>query len=173
MNDQRPRDGYTQTRSTMRTLGPILMVVGGVLALIGVIDFFTSFFSIASHEPFSTPSPSRFPILFPVLGFPGLLLLGIGGKLTKAGYLREITQYAAKETTPAVMTTTTAIRAAITDDDIPCPGCSRPIEPDSKFCPHCGIRISGGTCSICQATLEAGDRFCASCGNTVGDNPTD
>lgn len=133
------------------------------MTLIGVGQFL---FTMVSAMSGGGGSP---PILFVVLGLPGLLLFGIGMQCTQAGYLKETTQYIAKETTPAVQTTTTAIRAAITDDDIPCPDCSRPIEPDSKFCAHCGVRIAGMTCMVCQATLEAGDRFCSSCGCAVED----
>ncbi len=160
----KPTTGYKQAKSTMRVLGPILLAIGVILSLIGIVDFFSTFVSIASRN--QPPGDTRFPILF-ILVFPGFLLIGIGGMLTKAGYLKEITQYAAKETSPAVQTTTTAVRTALADNDIPCPQCALPIEPDAQFCSHCGTSVKGAPCAQCQTPLEPNDRFCRSCGQRV------
>ncbi|MGV6814847.1 MAG: zinc ribbon domain-containing protein [Phycisphaerales bacterium] len=161
-----PDSKYKQAKSTLRIFGPTLLVIGIFLSLIGVGSFIMGFIGAVSGN--IDPGDSKFPILF-LLAIPGFLCLGIGGMMTQAGYLKEITQYAAKETTPAVTTTTTAIRSAITDDDIPCPSCSEPIEPDSKFCAHCGIQIGQLLCPTCKAPLEANDRFCNQCGGLIGE----
>ena len=158
-----PQDGYSKARSGMRSFGPILIVVGGILLLIGLGDFILTGIQMMTAEPFSDDRPGL-PVLFLVCGFPGALLLGIGMKLTTFGYMREVSQYAAKETAPAVTTTTTAVRAAWSDDDVPCPECSAPNEPGSKFCSSCGVSIAGTPCASCGTALDRDDRFCAECG---------
>ena len=164
--DSQPPSKYKQAKSTFRVLGPTLLVIGIILSLVGIGSFFMGFIGAVSGD--FSPHDSKFPILF-LLVFPGFLCIGIGSMMTQAGYLKEITQYAAKETTPAVTTTTTAIRSAISDNDIPCPSCSEPIEPDSKFCAHCGVQIGQLSCPTCNAPLEANDRFCNQCGTQTKD----
>ncbi len=156
-----PGDRYAQSKSFFRVLGPGLLVLGVILSAIGIGAFFIGFIGAANGN--TRPGESNFPILF-LLIFPGILLLAIGGLMTQAGYLKEITQYAAKETSPAITTTTTAIKSAIADDDIPCPSCALPIEPNSKFCAHCGIQTQDQACIKCDAPLESNDRFCNQCG---------
>lgn len=167
MNHKRPpQDGYTQVKTGMRRFGPAMIAIGGLMLIIGVGQFFLTFISAATSEPFSSEQPS-FPILFIILGIPGMLILSIGLTLTKVGYLKEIAQYGAKETVPAVQTTTTAIRSAILDDDIPCPKCSQPIEPNSKFCASCGVLVGSLKCPNCNNPIESDDRFCNDCGTQV------
>ena len=159
--DSQPPSKYKQVRSTFRVLGPTLLVIGIILSLVGIGSFFVSFIGAVSGS--ISPHDAKFPILF-LLAFPGFLCIGIGSMMTQAGSLKETPQSAPKKTPPAVTTTTTAIRSAITDDDIPCPSCSEPIEPDSKFCAHCGVQIGQLSCPTCNAPLEANDRFCNQCG---------
>lgn len=161
------KDPYHKARDSFRKYGPALLVIGGVLAAIGIIDFMAAFISMANQKPFSHERP-HFPILFIICGIPGVLLASIGMKLTGIGYLKEATKYIAKESSPAAQITTTAIRSAILDDDIPCPSCSTPIEPDSKFCSNCGVQIGGLACEACNAQLQPDDRFCGGCGAAVG-----
>ncbi len=165
---QAPRDGQPRVKPALRILGPILLVCGILMTLIGFGNFIFSFIDAVSGDPFS--GESNAPILFIALGIPGIILMGIGGPLTQAGYLKEITTYGAKETTPAVTIATTAVRAAILDDDIPCPTCATPIEPDSKFCSSCGQPVNALQCPSCEHPIEANDRFCNSCGTNINEH---
>ena len=160
------QDPYHKARDSFRKFGPTLLIVGGILTAIGFIDFMAAFLSVMTAEPFSGER-RRFPILFPLMAMPGLLLFGIGMKLTGIGYMREATKYVAKESAPAAQITTTAIRSAILDDDIPCPSCATPIEPNSKFCSQCGIKVGDLSCPSCNASIEADARFCSDCGHTM------
>ena len=165
---QAPRDGQPKVKPALRTLGPILLGVGVIMTLIGVGNFIYSFVNAVTGDPFS--GEHNAPILFLVLGFPGIILMGVGGSMCKIGYLKEITTYGAKETTPAVTIATTAVRAAILDDDIPCPTCATPIEPDSKFCSSCGQQVNAIQCPSCEQPIEANDRFCNSCGTNISEH---
>ncbi|MFG0246225.1 MAG: zinc ribbon domain-containing protein [Phycisphaerales bacterium JB052] len=162
-------DPYHKARDSFRKYGPALLVVGGILTAIGIIDFIAAFISMANQEPFSHERP-HFPILFIICGIPGALLTSIGMKLTGIGYLKEATKYVAKESAPAAKITTTAIRSAILDDDIPCPTCSTPIEPDSKFCSNCGASVAAMRCPVCNAMTKADARFCSDCGHAIQTN---
>lgn len=166
MNQKRsPHDNSTRIKARMRRFGPAMIAIGALMVLIGGGQFLLTFVSAATSDSFSH-RPS-FPVLFVILGMPGMLILGFGVLLTQFGFLKEITQYGAQETVPAVTTSVTAIRAAITDDDVPCPECSSPIEPDSKFCSSCGVRIGSLRCSSCESPIESNDRFCNSCGTAI------
>tara|TARA_R110000868_G_scaffold241497_1_gene496158 strand:- start:148070 stop:148588 length:519 start_codon:yes stop_codon:yes gene_type:complete len=161
-NNRSPDDGYTKARTGMRKFGPAMVVIGGLMVLIGVGQLLLTILSAANSQGFA--DRPDFPVLFIILGFPGMILLGIGMSLTQFGYLKEITKYAAKETTPAVTTSVTAIRSAITDDDVPCPACSSPNEPGSRFCSSCGVQIEMRKCRSCDHSIQYSDRFCPSCG---------
>lgn len=161
-----PQDPYHKARDSFRKFGPALLIVGGILFAIGLIDFIAAFVSIAGREPFSHDRP-HFPILFIICGIPGAMLASIGMKLTGIGYLKEASKYVAKESAPAAQITTTAIRSAILDDDIPCPSCAVPIEPDSKFCSHCGTQVAGRACPSCNASIMPDARFCSDCGESI------
>ena len=162
--EQSPNDGYNQVKTGLRRFGPALIVVGGLMAIIGIGQFLMTFVSAATSDFGDQPS---FPILFIILGIPGIFILSIGMMMTQAGYLKELTKYAAKETTPAVTTSVTAVRAAIMDDDVPCPSCASPIEPDSKFCSSCGVEVGTKKCPKCSSQIEAEDRFCKGCGTMI------
>ncbi len=160
-HSQRSNKGYKHAKSTMRILGPVLLALGGVLTIIGVGSFLLGFFAIVSGSSSSGTSTLFF------LALPGMALLGIGGMITQAGYLKEVAQYTALETSPAVTTTVSAIKSALTEDDILCSSCSAPIEPDSKFCSSCGIEITKLQCAKCHAEIEPDDKYCGSCGTTI------
>ncbi len=159
-------NSYDKTKSALRIYGPLLIGVGLILSIIGIGAFINALINIFDGQ--RGTGPMQYPILF-LLSIPGFLLLGLGIMMTKVGYLKEISKYAAKETTPAATITTTAIRAAVTDDHIPCPSCSNPIEPNSKFCSQCGEHITNIQCKACQSPMEAADQFCANCGQAKGD----
>jgi len=151
---QAPLDGYSKVKAKLRKFGPAMIAIGGLMLLIGVGQFFWTIISVATAEPFSR-TDNGFPILFVILGIPGAMILSLGMMVTQAGYLKEITTYGAKETTPAVTIATTAVRAAILDDDIPCSTCSTPIEPDSKFCSSCGHQVNALQCPSCEHPIDS------------------
>ena len=87
MDDNRIDPGHNTTRDTLRTIGPILLVIGGGFMIVGLVDFFSAFGGFHS------------PTLFWCL-FVGMILLGIGLHLTPLGYIGKITRYMSQEMAP-------------------------------------------------------------------------
>ena len=158
------QDPYHKARDTFRVLGPAMLVIGGIMVIIGVGQFFLTFINAANG------GHPKAPILFLILGMPGLLIFGIGMQLTGVGFLKQTSKYVAKETSPAAQITTTAIRSAILNDDIPCPSCATPIEPDSRFCSQCGVNVADIRCPSCDASIQSDARFCSDCGHAIETN---
>jgi membrane protease subunit (stomatin/prohibitin family) len=51
---------------------------------------------------------------------------------------------------------------------IPCPKCNASIPPNSKFCPSCGAKITGGlACPNCKTEMPPGSKFCPNCGEKM------
>jgi len=155
------KDPYHKARDSFRVLGPTMIVIGGLMLIIGVGQFILSMIQAMSG------GNAKPPILFVALGVPGLLIFGIGMQLTGVGFLKQTTKYVAKESAPAAQITTTAIRSALLDDDIPCPSCATPIEPDSKFCSNCGFKVAKMNCPSCNASIDTNARFCSDCGQAL------
>lgn len=83
------RDGgsHASTRTFLRATGAILLVVGGLFALVGLIDFFGAFGTFRA--------PTKFWCLF-----VGLPCVFFGVSLLKAGFLGTAARYVANETVP-------------------------------------------------------------------------
>lgn len=79
--------GHAANRSLLRGLGLLMVVTGGLFALVGFVDFFAGF---GAHR-----APTKFWCLF--VGMP---LVGVGVSLLKMGYLGAVTRYVAAETVP-------------------------------------------------------------------------
>lgn len=82
-------DQNRPVRGALRVLGFVLVGAGGLLALVGLIDFFSAF---GGHG-----MPTKFWCLF--VGMP---MVGFGSMCLKAGYLGSIGRYVAGESTPVV-----------------------------------------------------------------------
>lgn len=81
--------GHEGNRALLRGAGIVLVVVGGIFALVGGVDFFSSFGSFHA--------PTKFWCLF--VGMP---MIGFGSMLLKMGYLGAVSRYVAEETVPVV-----------------------------------------------------------------------
>ncbi len=59
--------------------------------------------------------------------------------------------------------------AASAAESIACPACHTEVNPDARFCPHCGESlVAGDRCESCEAPLAPDAKFCARCGEPVG-----
>jgi len=87
LNQINPENKHQSQQGCLRGGGILLVIVGGIFALIGLGSFFSSF---GSFEP-----PRYF-----WCAFVGLPMVGIGFSMLKFGYLGLFTRYVAKETAP-------------------------------------------------------------------------
>ena len=159
---------FRGTRSALRTIGPVLAVVGLICLIIALVDMFGSMGS------FGGP-----PKLF-WLAFVGLPLLAVGLGMTNAGYAGKIARYYGREVGPAVSATfnevaedsapgVRAVSGAVRDGiagetGSACASCGAANDADAKFCAACGERMQATACGSCGHPAKAGARFCDECG---------
>ena len=154
---------HLKTKKILKTLGPILLIIGVVLDVVGLVDFFIAFAN------FGTPN------LFWTL-FIGLPLTGFGVFITIVGNMHEIHKYGVDEskdikkdlanymldgTRDQVVKTVDEIKNG--SDEKICPHCGNKIPRDSTFCPDCGKKLEK-ICSSCGEANEGDAKFCKQCG---------
>lgn len=157
-----------ETKRKIRKLGKLLTIIGGILTLIGFIDFFSSMGS------------TNMPTLF-VLSFIGLPILGVGIVLLKFGYLKEVSSYVASQTAPVAKDvanymldgtreefskTVKSVFGKENDNQIKCPNCNSSIDLDAKFCDQCGKELMK-KCDKCGGFNDSDSKFCKSCGTRL------
>jgi hypothetical protein len=173
-------ENHGEARSALRTVGPIVAGVGGLLVLVGMVSFFSAF---GGFGP-----PKHFWCAF--LGMP---ILGVGIVLTKLGYMGRIARYMANEVAPvgkdtfnymargmrgSVQDLAAAVGAGLREgqqgpssaDDrgIACAKCGEQNDPTANFCKSCGLSIqSAAVCSACGDKNDADARFCDNCGKAL------
>jgi hypothetical protein len=144
-------DQQASIRSFLRVGGPVLLVIGLLLTLAGMASFFSAFGSFETPDNFW-------------MAFIGLPLIGIGGAMTKVGYLGPATRYVAGEVTPALRDTlgVLGLRAGTRE----CVSCGAQNDADSRFCDACGKPLKQ-PCPSCGAENDADARFCDACGKSL------
>ena len=83
---------HHKSRILLRLFGPLVVILGVVLTVIGLISFFSSF---------GTFQPPRY-FWATIVGLP---LIGIGLAISRFGYLGEIFRYVSREVTPVARDT--------------------------------------------------------------------
>ena len=155
---------HEKKKKILKIVGPCLLAVGVIFAIVGFVDFFKAFGSS------SMEGPKMFWCLF--IGFP---MIAVGLMLTVIGYNREMTRYMkneqvpvvnemGEEITPAVKAMANAVKNSGTKPR--CPYCGAETENDSKFCPHCGEQLIK-TCPYCGTTVGKNSHFCDKCGKKL------
>lgn len=128
-----------------------LLVIGGVLALIGIILF------ISAASTFAAPSgPFDFAAeqsrMFSAFGTAvvGMILLGAGGIAIRFGMVRPVTSYLASEASPAIERASEAVGAGLREGygnrplqgqtvvKVKCRNCGHLNDEDETFCGQCG-----------------------------------
>ena len=133
-------------RSFLRVAGPVAIVIGLVLTIVGMGSFFSAFGS--------AEMPSNF-----WMAFIGLPLIVIGATMTGIGYLGAATRYVAGQVTPTIRDTLGALGVTAA---AACPSCGATNDADARFCDSCGKPLSV-QCDSCGATNDADARFCDGC----------
>ena len=170
--EEKINPGHTQVRGALRTIGPCILAVGGILTLIGLGSFFSSF---------GTFNPPRYFWC----AFLGMPLMALGAGLTKFGYMGAVARYVAGEAAPVgkdtfnyiaegtqdgVRTVAGAIREGFTGvsagTEIQCSACSQTNDANAKFCSGCGAAVAV-MCGSCDTVNDTSARFCDNCGASL------
>lgn len=156
---------HEATKKKLKAIGFILLAVGGVFALIGFIDFFSSIYG--------NGIPTRFWCLF--IGLP---LFGVGGSITAAAHKREISRYiknesvpvvneASEELSPTIRNIASAIKDGIhgenDEETAVCHACGAKNDKNNKFCGNCGASLAK-VCPACGKSAPSGNSYCGNCG---------
>jgi len=87
---------HSDTRDFLRVLGPLVAGVGLIFTIIGIGNFFASFYSFG-------PGSFGLPRYF-WCAFIGLPLLAVGGSICKFAFMGAVTRYIADEVAPVAKT---------------------------------------------------------------------
>jgi hypothetical protein len=189
MNPQRD-PSHQAVRSFLRLVGPLMILAGLILTIIGFSSFFSNFnsFPSGSGPHFTEPGgmASRFWCAF--VGIP-LLAAGIG--LTKFAFLGAAARYVSNEVSPVAKDTASyllkgtkgAVRevaAAVADGiragsagepgaaGLRCPRCGGANGDDASFCKACGATlVKAKACLQCGRSNDGDARFCNGCGAPI------
>jgi RNA polymerase subunit RPABC4/transcription elongation factor Spt4 len=168
---------HEQTRSVLRTVGIVLLLVGGTFLVVGIGSFFAAF---GGMEP---------PRFF-WCAFVGIPILFVGGVLTSYGFLGTVMRYSAQEMAPvgkdtfnymaqgtkdSVKTLASAVGEGLRSgapapaERVRCHKCNQANDANAKFCSGCGTSL-GKTkaCSACNELNDPDAKFCDNCGRPMG-----
>ena len=181
-------------RAVLRVVGPLMLIAGALLTLIGIGGFFTTFLEMGKRPPrFHDGPPPGIKLFF--LAFLGMPILAIGAMITKFAYLGAVARYIASEGTPVAKDATNymidgtkdtvgdlaqsvgaGIAAGIAKgkpyaetETVHCPSCDQVCDSGARFCSHCGTLNPGDVrCTACDAMNAPDARFCDQCGQATG-----
>lgn len=140
---------HATTRLVLRTLGPILALIGLLCLIIGTADFFSASRSLAEPRYFW-------------LNFVGIPVLFVGLVLCMIGYLGSFARYAAGEAAPVqkdtfnylatgtkegVKTVAAAMGEGVAGGmnaaarTVRCPRCQCSNDNDARFCKNCATPL--------------------------------
>ena len=140
MNEQQ----HNETKKKLRIIGIILIIVGGICAITGFVDF-----SLAMNS-----EEVRMPTLF--------FLIFIGSPIMVAGLICIIFGFK-KEIGTYIKNVKEGLNGEEKQSDRVCSHCGKSNDGDHAFCSFCGKPL-GKTCPVCGAQQEYGDAFCGKCG---------
>lgn len=161
----------TVGRTILRIFGPIITIIGIVLLVIAISDFFA-----AMNSPFGH-GPKKFH-----LGFIGMPSIFVGLVMTSAGYMGTVARYQASQVAPvakdytnymvegtkeSIHTVASTVAGAFKGETKSfCPNCGNDLKPDDAFCDNCGKPLAS-KCKQCGASNDMDAKFCSKCGNRI------
>ncbi|NLZ05172.1 MAG: zinc ribbon domain-containing protein [Phycisphaerae bacterium] len=177
MDERQIDPGHSSTRNVLRSVGPLLALLGLGLTAVGFVDFFRAFGGGGPPEYFWC-------------ALVGLALLGVGLMLTKLGYLGKFIRYMAQEAAPpakdtfnymadgtreGIKTVAGAIGQGLKDGGlgpggaatkIRCHKCNALNDAGARFCNQCGQAMAKSKpCPQCRELNDADAKFCDNCGH--------
>jgi predicted nucleic acid-binding Zn ribbon protein len=184
-------DRHRSNRSILRIVGPLILIAGILLTVIGIGGFFLGMITAFDEGPSFDGPPGEFKLFF--LAFIGIPLMGIGGAITKFAFMGAVARYAASEIAPVGKDTANYMidgtKGAIGDlaqsvgsgiaagmsgqtadaDKVDCPGCGKACDSGARFCSDCGTAIPGEVrCERCGEMNDPDAKFCNQCGQSTG-----
>ena len=168
---------HRDKRAILRAIGPIVLGIGLLFAVIGIGSFFGSFGSF---------NPPRYFWC----AFVGLPLMGVGIAICKFAFLGTVSRYMASELAPvgkdvvnymadgtkdAVRDLAAAVGEGISSSRsdrvvrvVRCYKCNENNEASANYCKRCGASLSKSVvCSKCGELNDPDARFCDNCGQEV------
>jgi double zinc ribbon protein len=178
MGQQMDSGSHQGARAILRVIGPVVLGVGLLFAVVGIGNFFMSFGSFGG------------PPRYFWCAFVGLPLIGVGIAICKFAFMGAITRYVANEVAPvgkdvvnymadgtqdAVRDIASAIGEGLSTSPsdrelhgVRCHKCNENNEASAKFCKSCGASLSKSvTCSNCGELNDPDARFCDHCGQGI------
>ncbi|MEM9346412.1 MAG: zinc ribbon domain-containing protein [Planctomycetota bacterium] len=181
---------HRSNRSVLRIIGPLVLIIGVILTLVGFGGFVSTFLSDMSNGPSFGGPPPGMKLFF--LAFIGLPMIAIGGAITKFAFMGAVARYAASEIAPVAKDTTNYMidgtKGAVGDlaqtvaggiaaglsgekpgvEMVECPSCGEACDSGARFCDQCGAPIPGPVrCKSCGAMNEPDAKFCSQCGDAM------
>lgn len=166
---------HVALRDTLRTVGPLVVLVGLGFTAVGIGSFFSSFGSFGG------------PPQYFWCAFVGLPLVAVGGVMCQFGYLGKVARYTAGEVAPvgkdvvnymvagtkdAVRDAAAAVGQGLRGEAVAtvCGSCRTENEVTANFCKGCGASIGVKACPGCGQSNDADAKFCNGCGQPVTEN---
>lgn len=144
------------TKRTLQVVGPVVLVAGILLSVVGFADFTSGFGANALEDE----SPlTGFWLIF--IGFP---LINVGWTICKVAFLGEIARYGAAEIASPARETLRYVGLGKTE--VTCITCGAANDPGSRFCDNCGRALTT-VCPSCRHENEPGSNFCDACGQAL------
>jgi len=162
---------HTKTRNTLRTVGPILILVGLALIVLGIAGIFLVG-----------------PVCI-VLAFVGMPVLFVGSSMSMFGFVGRMARYQAQEVAPVakdtfnymahgtshgVRTMASALGQGLREGGfgggaqtmVRCHKCNALVPDGAKFCSQCGQTLGKSKpCPGCQELNDPDAKFCDNCGH--------
>jgi RNA polymerase subunit RPABC4/transcription elongation factor Spt4 len=169
--------GHENVRGVLKTVGPVLLVAGGLCMAVAFIDLVLTMMDDGFRQP-------KFFWCF----FLGMPLLVAGGAMTNAAYAGRIARYFSQEATPVATDTfnyaAKEVRASVRElagaigeglsaqaapaVETVCRQCRYANQPDARFCSKCGAALDSQiACPACGDLNNRDARFCDHCGKPI------
>ncbi|MBN1845412.1 MAG: zinc ribbon domain-containing protein [Sedimentisphaerales bacterium] len=179
--------GHRGSRGVLRVLGPVLMVGGLVLLVVGFGSVLGRIAGFGDSARAFGPPRHIWCI------FVGMPIFFVGMVLTKFGYLGRVSRYLAQEIAPVGKDTFNYLAEGTRDgvetiagavgkglasgmtgahDAVVrrCPACHRLADDDDRFCSECGASLEKDKpCPRCGRPNDPDAKFCDKCGKELGD----
>ncbi len=167
---------HSRTKKILKVIGFTALPLGGILGVVGLIDFFEGFSPSGGNfsNPYHFPEPEG-PDLFYLI-FIGMALVFIGLACLSYAYMGKVARYTSSEMAPVVKDTANylidgtknevaGLVSKIKNNLLICPYCGDSNDLDSIYCDACGNKITKKC--LCGQENNADSKYCKKCGREL------